>query len=676
MKRLMSVILLIAVLVLSCACAKQTDQAAVPAATLDPGSPEAMFGHIDQTHPVEGVYKIWNSEGVRFMLQNPGNSYELLCQVDLEGAVIAPVGELTGTINGSNFTISNFTVQGGEEENFGFISVNKGSVKNLYLENVTLQPGENAKNIGALVGDNQGTVLRCTISGAMCVENAPLGTNCGSLAGISTGKLQNTKSDVNVRYTAAGKANVGGIAGQLYGGIAEYNEVGGAIDVTDCGEKSVGLFAGSAEDVVITGCVFLGASNTQDGKLFVNFTGNEEDDELAICPDALWRDNYKEPLTPGQEKLRDRVVEEMNNMATVEWHLHEDLVHTCTCTLSSCHGVYNTTYTYYGIPYNHKGGSLDRMLYALDEEGYIQDWLYDMESFDGFDGYIGNDCSTALIRAWWTVSNSVDFSRVKYQIPVYFNDSHLKSGCIPVGTGWWEDITSLSGEKTLTQDYITINGEQKMMEAYAQMRKGDGYAYFIDAGGHTRMAVEDPVVVRDQQGQINSTYSYVITTEQGSTTVDEINGTFSSWKYKYKYTFGSLLENWAVPITCEELLSGEMETPHCAVQDGADGYAGMYTGTVKSNYYLDSVVLELKDSQGNVVLDHKMYTSVGKNTDQGHPDGLMRIYLDEFDLAMFIMPLSKIQLEKGQTYSYTITGNLQTYDSFVVKEDSFIYGQA
>ena len=49
MKRLMSVILLIAVLVLSCACAKQTDQAAVPAATLDPGSPEAMFGHIDQT---------------------------------------------------------------------------------------------------------------------------------------------------------------------------------------------------------------------------------------------------------------------------------------------------------------------------------------------------------------------------------------------------------------------------------------------------------------------------------------------------------------------------------------------------------------------------------------------------------------------------------------------------
>lgn len=678
MKKFISILLLIAVLLSCCACAGKEAGSEEPA--LDPASPEAMYGHIDQTVKLDGYYKLWNADGIQHMLKNPGEKFEILCNIDMGGAVIAPITEFTGTIKGGNFRVTNFTVQGGDEESFGFISVNKGNVRNFLIEGVTFIPGTNAKNIGSMVGDNQGEVLRCTVSGTMNVEKAPAGTNCGGLAGINTGKLQNTVCTVDLNYAAAGKANVGGIVGATKGGTIEFIDTNGRLDVTDCAEKSVGLFAGEATDVVLKNCAFVGASNTQDGKLFTNFTGNPEDDELVVAEKALWRDNYKEPLTEGQNKLRDRVVKEMNDMARLEWHLHKDLNHACTCTLSVCHGVYNTTYTYYGIPYNHKGGSLERMKYIMDEDGYLVDWVYDLEAYDGFDAYMGNDCSTALAHAWWTVSNSTDFSRVTYEIPTLEHIRNFKSGCYPVGindypagTGWWENVTLDSNN--WTDDFIEVNGEQAMCEAYAKMRKGDGYAYIIEAGGHTRMAAEDPVVVRDQQGLINSTYSYVITTEQGSTTVDDVNMTYSTWKYMHKYTFGSLLADWAVPVTCEELLTGEMEPSECTLLDGVDGYAGMYTGRVKANYYLDSVVLELKDSKGNVVLNKKMFTTVDKKANV-HNDGLLRNYLDEYDLVNFIMPLSQVQLEKGETYSYTITGNLHTYDSFVVKEDSFIYGQA
>ena len=678
MKKLMSVILLIAVLVSLCACAKKEEAAGVPAATLDPESPQAMFGHIDQTQKQNGVYQIWNAEGVQNFLKNPGEKFELLCDVDMQGAVVAPVGEFTGEFDGANFTISNFTVQGGDEKDFGLICVNKGDVSNLYLENVTFVPGENARNIGSLVGRNEGSLLRCNVGGTMEIAKAPEGANCGNLAGLNTGKIRNTNTTVDLQVTTAGKANVGGIAGQMTGGTVEFCEAGGKIDVTDSQVKSVGLFAGNATDIVITGCMFTGASNTLDGKLFTNFTGNAEDDELAVALDALWRDNDREPLTENQQKLRQIVVDEMIDMCSIEWHLHQDLLHDCTCTLTVCHGVYNNTYTYYGVPYNHKGGSLNRMRYALDEEGYIKDWLYDMDAFDGFDLYIGNDCSTAVGQAWWKVSNTCDFSRVTYMIPQKTNYEDFKltggsSGTLIVGD-LNTDFELASGN--YTDKYWEYNTEQEMLEAYAACRPGDAIAYINPDGGHTRMVTAEPVVIRDQQGLINAGYSYFLLTEQGSTTVDEIAMTYSTCKVNYKRTFASQAELWAVPVTCIELVTGEMETPECKINDGADGYMGMLTGVVEANYFLDSVDLVITDSKGNVVLSHKMFTTVDKRADIGNADGIIRNYNETFDLYAFATPLSKIQLEPGETYSYSLTANLGTYDSFVVKEDSFTYGQA
>ena len=108
MKKLISVILLLAVLVSLCACAKKEEAAADVAATLDPQSPEAMYGHIDQTQPMGGVYKLWNADGIQVLLDHPDASFELLCHIDLQGATIAPIDAFTGVLTGQNCTIKNF----------------------------------------------------------------------------------------------------------------------------------------------------------------------------------------------------------------------------------------------------------------------------------------------------------------------------------------------------------------------------------------------------------------------------------------------------------------------------------------------------------------------------------------------------------------------------------------
>lgn len=687
MKKLICMILLLAVVFSCCACGQKPAEDTKPAENKvnTELTPEQKYGHIDQNKLLDGMYKIWNAEGVKNIVNHPEADFEILCDIDMAGAVLAPIGTadapFKGLINGGNFTISNFTVQGGDEESFGFFGVNKGAVTAMNLTNVTFQPGAKAKNIGTLVGLNQGRVNRSSVSGTMEVTQAAENASIGALTGTSTGSISVSKTYVDLKVTAPGAALVGGLAGTQQGGKQELSEVGGKLTVEGEG-KTVGLLVGEASDVVLSECVFLGADNSLNGKLFVNYTGNADDDELAVALNAACRDNaHHQPLTENQQKLRDRVVEEMNAMGSVQWKLRKDLVHTCTCQLSGCNGTYNSTTVYYGIPYNHKGGSLRRMLYALDEDGYVKDWLYDMESFDGFDKYIGNDCSTSIAHAYWTVSNSTDFSRCQYMIPHKANYPNAATGldhdgCYPVG-GYNTDFT-LNG-KNYTIDYLTNNTEQEIYEAYGAMRKGDAYVYINETGGHTRMAAADAVVVRKQNGEIDPKYSYVTSSEQGSTIRRDLpDGTMevSTYKLNHNYSFANLYYDTAIPVTIEELMTGEMEPATCELLNGQDGYAGMFNGTVKANYYLENVDLSIRNSKGEEVFFHTIWTTSGTSADAGHNDGLLRNYKDDMDMAKFAVPLSKFQFEKGETYTYNVTAHLHTYDDFMVKEGSFTFGTA
>lgn len=670
MKKRISVLLLVAILLSCCACGKQEPAAAATqptqapeTETLDPMSNEAKYGHIDQTVPTNGVYQIWNAEGMQVLAQHPDANFEILCNIDMAGATLAPIAQFTGELNGGNCVISNFTLQGGEEESFGFVTVNDGNIHNLTLEKVTFVPGAKAAAVGTLTGTNAGQITRCSVDGTLAVA-AKDGGNVGALLGVNTGAVANTKVNVALTVTGNGKANVGGIAGTTTGQLVDFVDTTGAITVT--GEnKTVGLFAGQAEGAVFNQCAFVGADNSLNGKLFVNFTGTE-DDERQVVVDGLWRDNSREPLPENQRKLRDKVVQAMYELGTVEWHVKEDVVHNCTCQLESCHGTYNTLYTYYGAPYNHKSSSLARMQYCLGDDNMMDDWVYEMPTYDGYDIYFGTDCSSSVQQAWWTVSNSVNCWTTAY-LP-----EAAGQGTIAVGPYKCDFL--LTGSKAWTQQYLDANDAQTMYESYAAMRAGDAYVYIIEVGGHTRMAAEDPVVVRDQDGLINPDYSYVISHEQGMSTMSSEELYYSSWRINYKYTFANLYFDTAIPFTCQELLTGEMEPVEAKLEGGCEGYTGMITGTVKSNYNLDSVTLKITDSKGNTVLNHPMWVSVMKTEDWGGNAMATRSFNTTYDLANFAIVLANTDLTAGETYSYTLTADLSTFDHIQVHEGTFTYG--
>lgn len=666
MKKFISILLLIAVLLSCCACGASNEEKKSDLSSLDMQSPEVKFGHIDQTQPIDGFYKIWNAEGVKFMMENhPDGMFEILCSIDMEGAVLTPIQEFTGTINGSEFTVSNFTLQGGDEENFGFVSVNKGNIQSLVLKDVTFLPGSNTKNVGAIAGINEKKIQRCTAGGTMNVENVADGGSCGNVAGINSGEIANTVCNVDMTVSCAGKANVGGIAGTATGGKVEYVDANGKVTVT--GSQAVtGLFAGQATDVVFNKCAFVGSDNSLDGKLFTNFTGNPDDNEREVAPKALWRDNNKEPLSENVMALRQKVVDAMYALGTVEWYVKQDVVHSCTCQLSTCHGTYNSLYVNYGTPYNHKSSSLARMKYCLGDDKVMDDWIYGLDNYDGYDIYFGTDCSSSVEQAWWTVSNSVNFWTTGYMMPAQ------NQGTIPVGD--YVCDFKLTGSPQLTQQYIDANDEQTIYESYAKMRMGDAYTYLIKEGGHTRMCAEDAVVVRDQDGLINPEYSYVICHEQGMPTMNSDEKRYSSWRINYKYTFANLYFDTAVPMTCEELLTGEMEPVECKLEGGCDGYTGMITGTVKANYNIDSVWLNIKNADGEEILNHPMWVSTQKTEDFGGNAMNGRSLNDNYDISNFAIVLANTTLEQGESYTYTITAGLSTFDHIQVHEGSFTYG--
>ena len=664
MKKILSIAILLAILLSLCSCAKK--EAAAPTETTEyVPTAEAMYGHIDQSGPIGGLFQIWSVEGLQNMHKYPDAKFEILCNIDAQGAQITPLGTVaepfTGHFNGANFTISNATVKGGADGAFGIIAVNKGTVESLYTTNITFQPDAQATNVGALVGINEGTVRRCKVAGQFTdLNQVAAGANIGAIVGKNTGSLLICDAEVDLCYTGA--ANVGGIVGTSNGGKVEYCETRGILQLG--GSANGGLYAGHAENVEFTGCVFLGAENSMDGKLFTQFAGSEEN---VTYPDCLLRDNDIEPLPENVDYVRDLVVQHMYDMATVEWHVKEDLVHTCKCgTSNTCDGTYLADWTYYGLPYKHGNGSLYSMQYVIGDDGVLDDWVYDMPTRNGYDTYIGAMCSSASQMAWWRVSNSVDHMQCLYMLPEF-----PEYGCIPVGEGWYgEELNLKHNDRFDTITYLNACSEQTYYEALADALHGDCLVQGIEIGDHVIMVHEDPVVVRDVNGNISGEKSYIITNECSGSTRDDVKKTYSSWRPNRVRTFANLRADTFVPITIEELLTGEMEPGECTILDGADGKLGMTIGTVKGNYFLEGVTMVITDSKGNEIMNKVMFPKAGK-FNRGNTRVTSLSYIDYFDLAQFAVVLQDVMFEPGETYTYTIFAHLACDEDFVLKTDSF-----
>lgn len=702
MKKYISILMLLAILLSCCACAaEETPETSVATQATEAteatteqnlstrfptweemevileekktegqATPEEMYGMINQLEPIGGVYKVWSSVGVQNMADHPDGKFELLCNIDMGGETVRPIGTeekpFTGEISGVNCTISNFTVEASDDGYLGFLGVNNGEIRNLTLDNVTFVSKENTKFIGGIAAYSTTEIGRCTVRGKMEIDKAAEGAVCGSFIGETSADVINSVADVDIIYTAPGSATIGGILGKADNLHMEFTETYGDL-ITEGGNKQVGLIAGAANTLDMYTVSFLGEQNQVDGKLHTVHFGAEE---AVTYETLLTRDNTPRPLPENVQKLRDIVEQRMRDMGTVEWSTTENLYHDCVCQLGVCYGSYTPGKLHRGIPYNHKGGGLARFLYCMttNEHGqYVADqWTYGIDSYDGFDLYIGNDCSGAVQNAWWAVSNSSDILSCAYMQLSY------NRGTLPVGE-WPSDITVPDG----TDSAEMVNkaaGREVMFDAFAQLRKGDAIMHVGEEGNHVRMVAADAVIVRDENGVINGDYSYILSHEQGApATLDPY---FCSWRIDWKYTFNNMYLGGYMPFTIEELVTGEMEPVECKLVGGTDGYGGMFAGTVESNYKLDSVTLRVTNSKGELAFERTMWVGADRSTEFNSRDNGIRNYHDDYKMANFAVPMQYVELELGETYEYTISAYLATDDTFQLHSGSFTYGTA
>jgi len=422
----------------------------------------------------------------------------------------------------------------------------------------------------------------------------------------------------------------------------------------------VGLFIGTAKDLEANVMKFVGTDNRVDGQLYTEFFGEQENVVAAEC---RWRDNSLEPLPENIQTLRSKVEQTMRTMGSIEWSVSQTMGGECYCGKyynASCVKTYVPGMTYRGLPYQHKGGNLARFMYCLDENNVVKDWVYELEGPDGHDVYMGSDCSSSVQHAWASVANSMDIIGSGWMLP------DKNTGTLPVGDYVWQlpDGTT----SYFTTDYRDATGEEGVYEALAQCRMADSIVTYTDLGGHARLVAKDPVVMRDENGKIDPTASFMIIHEQGHNTSGE--GWESTWCLDRVCSFTSLYEESYMPVTIKELVTGETETPTASLENGMDGKAGLTAGTVVSNWFLNSVSMVITDSTSAEVINHEMFATAGRYEDRNSWEQL-RYLTKDFNMAHFAQALQGTYFDPAEEYHCVITAHLGNGDAIVVKDFSF-----
>lgn len=631
MKRMLALLLAL-MTVLLCACApKEEAPAEAPEQTLPAESAEQIepvaeaepeetkpdFSHINELEPdAQGVYQVHSAEGLANMAKRPDGKFKLLCDIDMAGAAWTPVGSkeapFTGSFDGDGYVISNLTIAQGTDGYTGFFGVNAGSVAKLKLDSVAITADSGF--VGTLAGENKGVLDKCEVlSGAMTIGGKAV---AGALVGkAETGTLSESRS--GVRMEADGAA-------------------------------VVGLLGGELKNIELKNCIFEGPMNLKGGALFTNMAGSEENVTYTEC---LWRDNTNssEFLSQQAQQLRQTAESRMRAQGTIVWTVDSNI------SFVSHNNHHVVGETYYGVPYTNMGASLNRFKYCFNEDGTLKDfakvsWIAD----DQAEMYIGTDCSGGIYWSWMAISPTTQWQWTHNMLPAY------GVGGVAVGD---YDIGDSSKK---TKDLYEMNGEEKMVECLALMRMGD--AVVSNTAGHTRMCAADPVVLRDMEGKIDINQSYSLQHGQG-------DGVFrvdkSTWCIDRKFTFKELVLQHYVPVSNKELMEGSAPACWVTVDNDKTGKAYMTTGTVESNYRLDSVTIKIYDEADNVVWEQTLFTAINKYaTKNSNYNG--RETIRSFNLATFAAHIGEMELEPGKTYTYELSAVPGTDEEFILKTFDFV----
>lgn len=291
-------------------------------------------------------------------------------------------------------------------------------------------------------------------------------------------------------------------------------------------------------------------------------------------------DSSASPVRLSELDQRRAVAEaEMRRMMSSQFVFDEDFVYPIA------NNQYKTKFAgkvYTGIPYTNASGSGHAFFRHATQDA---DGIYHVSGVNGY--LVGNDCADSVFWAWATVSNTINFRGTKWM-----TENH---GCVKVGDYYYD----MGDEHKNTKAVCENNGKEVMYEAYAQLQKADAVVQYNEGAGHVMMVVECNLVYNDE-GELDGNRSHILYLDQsGNSGVDK------------KASFKVLSYQGFLPFTIAEFIDEGEDVEKAEVTDSLSEYnaENMLTGTISSNYRISDVLVEIKDSSGNVVQSARRYAN-------------------------------------------------------------------
>ena len=218
------------------------------------------------------------------------NEYFSIGDVDEDGinceelTDFEPIDPFTGTFDGNNKTIKNLTIISEEGNHVGlFGQVNGGTVKNLTLDNLTIEGGNEVGGIaGTLYGDN-GKITNCVVNGSKI--------SCSNSAGTAyTGGIVGQVAYCEVSYCQVSSSTITAVSNATQnattitaGGIAGFNEGG---NINNCevkgSTKAISNFPEELSMYIYAGAV-IGLHNTGNSSSTAQANVYESSVTTTVC---------------------------------------------------------------------------------------------------------------------------------------------------------------------------------------------------------------------------------------------------------------------------------------------------------------------------------------------------------------------------------------------------------
>ncbi len=551
-------------------------------------------------------------------------SYVLTDNIDLGSldTTFQPLPSLSGTFDGNGYTISNMKITDSSLDNVGlFQSIGStGVVKNLKLDNVTIEANNQNKQVGTIAGINKGKITLCEIKSAT-ITGTTSSAFVGGVAGINQSTNQkNSRSVARIDRVSANVnmgnvdndllGTIGGIAGHNYGGIVINSYSKGLAYVY--GGKLYGGIVGKNQYMPISGSGSgysgdLGA-NIKDCYSIVNICGFAYSKQGRIVAENLDHENVN--------KIVGNYYESNNSllgckMADIEYKSNKISQKGTTNALTD-NMLKNLSklisYKYYEKKITiDDSGKVDIEADLSSEEIYywnLSVWKIDLTQNDGYpiltfkdtyvdDNFEGEESATAItgyevfnqmrnnLGGTYVLSQDIDLSTAGEWVPIGTKEKPF-TGKLVVATG--VDAVVLSGLTIESADY-----------EYAGLFGVLGNGAYISG-----------ITLKDVRIKGQQTYAGAIA-GQNNGTIDKckvVNGEIDA-----KYGVGGIVgENKGKVCNVEVGGESDLLTITKLVVAGSSNYGA--GGIAGINYNVISATNGNKIS-GKIMITAKGYTSIG-----------------------------------------------------------------